>query len=124
MFFFENYNGKKILKSSLLNNITAYFTTRDGLPNLKGRIITPTQTHSNHVEFVDERIEYPNTDGLILTNINDTIYLKFADCTPLILYDKKQKIGAIAHAGWRGTLSNIGIKTLQKMGAIELSFLE
>lgn len=117
MFYFEEINGKKILKSSLLE--TAFFTTRGfeikDIPNLKGRVITPQQTHSDHVEFVDNRLEYPDTDGLILTNTEDTICLRFADCTPLVFYDTKQKIGAVSHAGWRGTAASIGIKTIKKM---------
>lgn len=117
MFYFEEINGKKILKSSLLE--TAFFTTRGfeikDIPNLKGRVITPQQTHSDHVEFVDNRLEYPDTDGLILTNTEDTICLRFADCTPLIFYDTKQKIGAVSHAGWRGTAASIGVKTIRKM---------
>ena len=44
------------------------------------------------------------------------ITLKFADCTPLIFYDTKNKIGAISHAGWRGTAQKIGPKTIEKMG--------
>lgn len=117
MFYFEEINGKKILKSSLLE--TAFFTTRgfgiDDIPNVKGRVITPQQTHSDHVEFVDNRLEYPDTDGLILTNTEDIICLRFADCTPLIFYDTKQKIGAVSHAGWRGTAASIGVKTIRKM---------
>lgn len=41
--------------------------------------------------------------------------MRFADCTPLIFYDLKKQIGAIAHAGWRGTAAKIGIKTVEKM---------
>ena len=116
MFYFEDFNGKKIMKSDMLTEVTAYFTTRGevNFPNSK-RIIHPVQTHSNHVEIVDERIDYPDTDGLILTNSDDTIYLKFADCTPLIFYDKENKIGAVSHAGWRGTATKIGVKTVEKM---------
>lgn len=117
MFYFEEINGKRVLKSSLLE--TAFFTTRgfeiEDIPNVKGRVITPQQTHSDHVEFVDKRLEYPDTDGLILTNTEDTICLRFADCTPLIFYDTKQKIGAVSHAGWRGTAASIGVKTVRKM---------
>lgn len=117
MFYFEEINGKRVLKSSLLE--TAFFTTRgfeiEDIPNVKGRVITPQQTHSDHVEFVDKRLEYPDTDGLILTKTEDTICLRFADCTPLIFYDTKQKIGAVSHAGWRGTAASIGVKTVRKM---------
>ena len=116
MFYFENYNGTKIMKSDMLTEVTAYFTTRGevSFPESK-RIIHPTQTHSDHVEIVDDRIDYPDTDGLILTNTEDTVYLKFADCTPLIFYDKENKIGAVSHAGWRGTAAKIGVKTIEKM---------
>ena len=64
---------------------------------------------------MDEKNEYPNTDGLILTNSNDAVYLRFADCTPLIFYDTVQKIVAVTHAGWRGTAQKIGVKTIEKM---------
>ena len=118
MFYFEDFHGTKILKSDLLEEITAFFSTRE-LPDLTelgaDRILFPKQTHSDNVEFVDERNEYPNTDGLILTNSNDAVYLRFADCTPLIFYDTVQKIAAVTHAGWRGTAQKIGVKTIEKM---------
>ena len=118
MFYFEDFHGTKILKSDLLEEITVFFSTRE-LPDLTklgaDRILFPNQTHSDNVEFVDERNEYPNTDGLILTNSNDAVYLRFADCTPLIFYDNVQKIAAITHAGWRGTAQKIGVKTIEKM---------
>lgn len=118
MFYFEDFHGTKILKSDLLEEITAFFSTRE-LPDLTklgtGRILFPNQTHSDNVEFVDKRNEYPNTDGLILTNSNDAVYLRFADCTPLIFYDTVQNIAAVTHAGWRGTAQKIGVKTIEKM---------
>ena len=116
MFYFEDFNGTKILKSDFIQDVTAYFTTRGEVCfPVSERIITPVQTHSNHIEVVDLKTEYPETDGLILTNSNDTIYLKFADCTPLIFYDPVNKIGAVSHAGWRGTAAKIGVKTVEKM---------
>lgn len=118
MFYFEDFHGTKILKSDFLEEITTFFSTRE-LPDLTklgtGRILSPNQTHSDNVEFVDERNEYPNTDGLILQNTNDAVYLRFADCTPLIFYDTVQKIAAVSHAGWRGTAQKIGVKTIKKM---------
>ena len=126
MFYFDELNGKKILKSDLLDekrvkNITAFFTPRGDLPiknDFAKRILTPNQTHSDNIEIVDSRNEYPNTDGLILTKPDTAIFLRFADCTPLIFYDTKNNIGAISHAGWRGTAAKIGVKTVQKMETI------
>ena len=120
MFYFENFYGRKVLKSDYIGEITAFFTTREDVDYSKleaERVIQPIQTHSVNVEFVDNRNEYPDTDGLIITNKKDAIRLKFADCTPLIFYDKKQKIAAVSHAGWRGTAMKIGVETLSKMNS-------
>lgn len=118
MFYFDSLYGYKILRSNLLEDINAFFTTREGFDFSKlntGRVISPIQTHSDHVEIVSEKEDYPDTDALILNKKNTSIYLKFADCTPLIFYDEKQKIAAISHAGWRGTAAKIAIKTIEKM---------
>ena len=129
MFYFEEINDYKVLKSDFLEGVSHCFTTRitpsldrEGwcgviFPNSQ-KVISPQQTHSDYIEIVDERLEYPDTDGLIITKQNTPIALRFADCTPLIFYDTKNKIGAISHAGWRGTVQKIGVKTIQKMGSL------
>lgn len=110
MFYFEN----DILKSDFLEGVEHFFTTRNFKESLE--CIMPEQTHSDHVEFVDERTQYPDTDGLIITKSRQKIRLKFADCTPLLFYNPKTNTGAISHAGWRGTAQKIGVKTIEKMG--------
>ena len=136
MYYFDEIDGKKILKSDLIKNAQAFFTTREicicdkgGNDNkevknnlgiienyLKTKLISPTQTHSANVDIaIENKFEYPDTDGLILTKNNFAIFLNFADCTPLIFYDEKQNIGAISHAGWRGTAQKIAKITAQKL---------
>lgn len=117
MFYFDEYKGQKILRSSLLDEINAFFTLKqDSAFNFgNGRVVTPEQVHGCSIEVIDNRDNYPETDGLICRSKNLTYYLRFADCTPLILYDTKNKISAISHAGWRGTALKIGVKTLDKM---------
>lgn len=123
MFYFEDYKGLKVLKSDYLENVTAFFTTRTADIT---RIITiddnsayPIQTHSSNIEVVNNKTEYTDTDGLIINQKEKFIYLKFADCTPIIFYDPIQSVGAIVHAGWRGTAAKIGVKAVNKM---ELDF--
>lgn len=119
MFYFDDFYGQKVLRSDFITEIDAFFTTRNGFDfNLlrANRVITPVQTHSDNVEFVDDKTEYPETDGLIFTRKGDAGYLRFADCTPLIFYNPRTKIAAISHAGWRGTAQKIGVKTIEKMG--------
>lgn len=119
MFYFEELNGCKVLKSDYLKDINAFFTTRGNFPpfGFKNdvRMITPTQTHSDHIEIADERTDYPDTDGLIFNQPNTLVYLRFADCTPIIFYDPTGKVGAVTHAGWRGTAQKISVKTIEKM---------
>ena len=136
MFYFDEINGKKILKSDLIKYAQAFFTTRKicicdkgGNDNievknnieiiqnyLKTKLISPTQTHSANVDIAGgNKFDYPDTDGLILTEKNLAIFLNFADCTPLIFYDEKQNIGAICHAGWKGTAKKISQITAQKL---------
>ncbi|MBR1373795.1 peptidoglycan editing factor PgeF [bacterium] len=121
MFYFDEFNGYKILKSDYLKDINAFFTTKGQFPfneNLNKigvRTVTPNQTHSDNIQIVDERDEYPATDSLIITKSHTLVYLRFADCTPIILYDKMKKIGAVTHAGWRGTAAGICVKTANKM---------
>ena len=38
-----------------------------------------------------------------------------ADCIPVMFYDTKEKIIAIAHSGWRGIVSGIAEKTIGKI---------
>lgn len=156
MFYFDEIAGKKILKSDLIKNAQAFFTTKeicicdkdkDKVDQSKNfeilkrvqndkifaidynkkliaeylkieqkNLISPIQTHSGNVNIAKEnKFNYPNTDGLILTDKNLAIFLNFADCTPLIFYDEKQNIGAVSHAGWRGTVQKIAQITVQKL---------
>lgn len=138
MFYFDNINGKKILKSNLITT-NHFFTTRDTFIKTQesgyeaiakanraeicdylgvsdGNLISPTQTHTSNIEIaIRNKLEYPNTDGLMLTERDLAISLNFADCTPIIFYDEKQNIGAVSHAGWRGTAGEIGKKTVEIM---------
>ena len=139
MFYFEKLENKKVLKSTILEGLEHFFTTRESFirseeaedqkfisENKKiicnylnineSNLVAPVQTHSSNIEVVnEENFLYPDTDGLILSNAEQAVFLNFADCTPLIFYDEKQNISAVSHAGWRGTAGMIAVKTVQKM---------
>lgn len=142
MFYFEKIDEKQVLKSDLIKNMEAFFTTRDicicckdidtakkdisieqnkkaickYLDIKEENLLSPTQTHTPNIEISKEaKKSYPDTDALILEDKNLGIFLNFADCTPVILYDEVKNIGAIAHAGWRGTAEKIAPKTVEKM---------
>lgn len=78
--------------------------------------IHPVQTHSSNIRFAEiGEQNYPETDAIILTNTEQAVYLRFADCTPVIVYDRQANIAAAVHAGWRGTVAGILPKTIEKM---------
>lgn len=133
MFLEKKIGGKTVVYSDLIPELEHFFTTREStLDNEENKeltakylgidvnnLINPTQTHSTNVEVAQlDRSDYPQTDGLILTNKEQAIYLRFADCVPVIIYSKRFNIAAIAHAGWRGTAGGIVKKTIQKIWQI------
>ncbi len=140
MFYFDDFFGKKVLKSSLLKNLEHFFTTRDFVltagelteiqdicienrkqlcENLKienKRLFTIKQTHSSNINVLDEKINhYDDCDAIVSDIENSVAILNFADCVPIILYDEKKNIAAVVHAGWRGTEAEIVKKTVLKM---------
>ncbi|MCR5266672.1 MAG: peptidoglycan editing factor PgeF [Cyanobacteria bacterium RUI128] len=124
MFFEKILDKKSVYCSDNLPDLKHCFTTREvsaeclaGYFEFEPRnLIHPTQTHSSNVAFAEKgKDDYPETDALILTNYDQAVYLRFADCTPVILYDKKANIAAVAHAGWKGTVASIVTKTVNAM---------
>ena len=56
-----------------------------------------------------------SVDALITNDPYVTLVTYFADCTPLLFVDEKNKAVGAAHAGWRGTVGKIGMMTVEKM---------
>lgn len=54
-------------------------------------------------------------DGL-MTNVPGIPLMTFyADCVPLYFYDPKQRVVALAHSGWRGTVAGMGRVMVEAM---------
>ena len=56
-----------------------------------------------------------NVDGLITNEKNIVLATTNADCILLLYFDPIKKVIANTHSGWRGTLQEISVKTVQKM---------
>jgi YfiH family protein len=69
------------------------------------------QIHSDKIYIIDDIKNLPkgnlDGDGIILKLKNVKSRVRTADCYPTILIDKKNKIGAILHIGWRGSYLRI-----------------
>ena len=57
----------------------------------------------------------PECDALITNEPGVALYVSTADCTPILLHDPVTGAVGAAHAGWRGTASAIGGKTVEAM---------
>ena len=89
------------------------FTTCQQVHGSKVTLVTEDLVGSGAVNFADT---IADTDALI-TNLPDVpLMLFYADCVPVLLADLESGAIGLAHAGWRGTVANIGVKILAAMG--------
>lgn len=81
------------------------------------QFVFPRQTHSDHIAVVTSADENTiiDTDALITNQPGLFVCVQTADCVPVLLYDPQKKVVAAIHAGWKGTVSKIVLKTVQKM---------
>lgn len=81
------------------------------------------QKHTAHIAYADGMNGEPflygrtfqETDGLITDKKNVALLIKFADCTPVVLFDPERGIQASVHSGWRGTCQRISLRAIEKM---------
>ena len=90
----------------------------------KSYFVVAEQTHSDNITVITqsatkgwEALEdaVSESDALITDLPNVMLVILTADCVPILLYDKKRKVVAAVHAGWKGTDREIVFKTVQKM---------
>ena len=89
-----------------------------GIPDL----VLTRQTHSDIVRVVTRddcngcfHRNYPECDALVTNSPGVALTVFTADCTPLLFHDPVTGAVGAAHAGWRGTASAIGPKTVDAM---------
>lgn len=87
-------------------------------------IVLSRQTHTANVLVVGKEhcgtgifreYTYNDIDGLITNEPRVALVTHSADCCLLAFYDPNKKVIAAAHAGWRGTVKEIGGEMLKKM---------
>jgi len=80
-----------------------------------GRIVTMKQVHDDRlIEVKDKDLkEAGEADGMLTGAQNTFLGVLTADCVPMLFLAREQKIVAVVHAGWRGTLKGIAAKTVK-----------
>ena len=74
----------------------------------------PSQVHGSTIAFL-EQPDWANTDAVIVDQPLQPVACQFADCVPVVLYAPLKHVGAVIHAGWRGTAQGIVPKTVQQL---------
>ena len=105
--------------SDIIKNRT-FFNQK--FPNMS--FVVANQTHSANIKIITKKetkgwinleSAIEDCDALITNQKNIMLTILTADCVPILLFDKKQNIIAIVHAGWKGTEKKIVSKTIEKM---------
>ncbi len=108
-------------EEAILQNYTEVLKLWNLTPD---KAVKSKQTHSDITLTVDKSYggegilreqRYPEADGLITTEEDLTILIFFADCVPVLIGDKKQKICTAIHSGWKGTYKNIVGKAVEQL---------
>ena len=87
----------------------------------KNNLILMHQTHSNKVKEINKN-NYKNkiySDAMITKLPGFALGVVTADCVPILVYEKYNKIIGCIHAGWKGALSGIIKKTIFKIKKIK-----
>ncbi len=79
--------------------------------------ITLKQIHSDRILRVGDRLHSCEGDALITSHPGTFVAVKTADCVPILIADPESHAVAAVHAGWRGTVLGIAVKTLRRLEA-------
>jgi YfiH family protein len=80
------------------------------------KLVTLRQIHSDIVHVFDAPpTSPPRGDAAVTRTPGIFLAVQTADCVPILLADKRRRVVAAVHAGWRGTLSRIVAKTVGRM---------
>jgi polyphenol oxidase len=80
--------------------------------------VSPHQVHGNRVAVVgaaDRGQVIAATDALVTNEPGVALLLRFADCVPVLFFDSRQRVVAIAHAGWRGVVAGVVAATVETL---------
>lgn len=81
-------------------------------------VVSPHQVHGSVVANVNESAKgtlIRGTDALITNTTGLGLLLRFADCTPVLIYDAEHHAVGLAHAGWRGVAAKVIHETVKAM---------
>lgn len=77
------------------------------------------QVHGTEVICTDSprpaQALHRKADSILTDRPQVTLFMRFADCVPLLLYDPVRRAGGLVHAGWQGTVKGAVTAALEAM---------
>ena len=124
LILFEN---EEVLAGFTTRNCQGYFRREQlaAQAALSGNaVVRLSLVHGSRIALVEEQdlartyegfLDYENVDGAVTAQKKAILTTSHADCLPVYLYDPVRQAIGLAHAGWKGTLSNIAQKLAESM---------
>ena len=81
-------------------------------------LILMHQTHSNKVIEIKSGKKKIYGDAMITKNKKFALAVVTADCVPILIFDKRNKVIGCIHAGWKGAFNGIIEKTIKNIKKI------
>jgi YfiH family protein len=133
-FILQEHEQGAYFKLPLFKRIRHAFCTRAGeagalevLGTTQERLLTLRQVHGGEVLVVDDdtrslALTLPQPyDAVVTQKRNICLGIWTADCLPILLADRKKKVIAAVHAGWRGIWQGVIEHTVARMTQISES---
>jgi YfiH family protein len=77
------------------------------------------QVHSRKVVCAQSPrpIDQPHikADAILTDRPDITLFMRFADCVPILLYDPRRGVIGVVHAGWQGTVIGVAAAAVEEM---------
>lgn len=77
------------------------------------------QVHSSDVIWTTgprpARVRHRKADAILTDRPEVTLFMRFGDCVPILLFDPVKKVIGVIHAGWVGTVKGIVSETVRTM---------
>lgn len=115
---FASLNLGKVVGDDALSVETNYRRLADAVGVPRAAMTTTWQVHSDRIvratsENAGGMID--KADGVVTDVPGLPITQRYADCTPVLVYDPRRHAAGVAHAGWRGTVTGASTALVHAM---------